>query len=89
MSTFLSAEANTIYIYIGKATSQRTGEIEARLLVPYRPQLFGKQPPVTLELSRMALSKDEVFLILVMIYSEAKRQERMVSIPPLTSHSQC
>jgi hypothetical protein len=57
-----------------------TGEVEARLLVPYRPHLFGRQPPVVLELSRMALVKDEVFLILCMIYSEAKRQERMVSL---------
>jgi hypothetical protein len=65
--------------------SARTGEIEARLLVPYRPHLFGKQRPVVLELSRMALLKDEVFLILAMIYSEAKRQEKMVSTSALLS----
>jgi len=63
-----------------KATNPKTGEIEGKLLVPFRPHLFGKQPPVMLELSRTALSKDEVFLILAMIYLEAKRQEKMVSI---------
>ena len=82
---FADARQFTPYI---KATSQRTGEIEAKFLVPYRPRLFGKQPPVTLEISRMALSRDEVFLILAMIYLEAKRQERMVSIPPLLSQGQ-
>lgn len=77
-STFLSAVLKTIHVR--QATSVRTGEIEAKLLVPYRPHLFGKQPLVTLELSRMALVRDEVFLILAMIYSEAKRQEKMVGI---------
>lgn len=33
---------------------------------------------MVLELSRVALAKDEVFLILAMIFSEVKRQERTV-----------
>jgi len=51
---------------------------EATLSVPFRPKLFGKTKPVVLNLSRMALSKDEIFLILVFIYGETKRQEKMV-----------
>lgn len=34
--------------------------------------------PMVFQLSRKALAKDEVFLILVLIYSESKRQEKMV-----------
>jgi hypothetical protein len=56
------------------------GDIEATLSVPYRPQLFGKPKPVVLNLSRVALARDEVFLMLVFIYNETKRQEKMVSL---------
>jgi hypothetical protein len=56
------------------------GDIEATLSVPFRPQLFGKPKPVVLNLSRVALAKDEVFLMLVFIYNETKRQEKMVSL---------
>lgn len=49
------------------------------LRAPYRPHLFTKMEPVTLHLTRTALAEDEVFLILVFIYSEANRQERTVS----------
>jgi hypothetical protein len=54
-------------------------DIEATFSVPFRPQLFGKSKPVVLNLSRGALAKDEVFLMLVFIYNETKRQEKMVS----------
>ncbi|KAK7439407.1 hypothetical protein VKT23_005842 [Stygiomarasmius scandens] len=49
--------------------------------VPYRPKLFSsKHPPsCTLTLNRLALEEDEIFLILVLIYSEARRQEGMNS----------
>ncbi|KJA28853.1 hypothetical protein HYPSUDRAFT_33249 [Hypholoma sublateritium FD-334 SS-4] len=57
-----------------KCTS--TGEVEATLAVPYRPQLFGKTTPIVLSLSRVALAKDEVFLLLTFIYCEMKRQEK-------------
>ncbi|KDR69742.1 hypothetical protein GALMADRAFT_160249 [Galerina marginata CBS 339.88] len=59
-----------------EATCTRTGIVEATFAVPYRPQLFGKTTPVVLSLSRVALAKDEVFLILVFIYCEIKRQEK-------------
>jgi hypothetical protein len=52
--------------------------VEASFSVPFRPHLFGKSKPVVLNLSRVALAKDEVFLILVFIYGETKRQEKMV-----------
>jgi len=55
------------------------GDIEATLSVPFRPQLFGKPKPVVLNLSRVALAKDEIFLMLVFIYNETKRQEKMNS----------
>ena len=63
-----------------KATCTRTGVVEATFAVPYRPQLFGKKKPLVLNLSRVALAKDEVFLILVFIYCEIKRQEKTVCI---------
>lgn len=52
--------------------------VEGSFDVPYRPKLFGKTMPMVFQLSRKALAKDEVFLILVLIYSESKRQEKMV-----------
>jgi len=57
----------------------KDGDVEATLSVPFRPQLFGKEKPVVLNLSRVALARDEVFLILVFIYGETKRQEKMNS----------
>ncbi|KAF9553638.1 hypothetical protein CPC08DRAFT_767371 [Agrocybe pediades] len=62
-----------------EATCTSTGEVEATFTVPYRPQLFGKVKPIVLNLTRTALAKDEVFLILVFIYCEVKRQEKMNS----------
>ncbi|KIM36902.1 hypothetical protein M413DRAFT_448828 [Hebeloma cylindrosporum] len=59
-----------------EATCTRTGVVEATFTVPYRPQLFGKTKPLVLNLSRVALAKDEVFLLLVFIYCEIKRQEK-------------
>ena len=59
--------------------SKKDGDIEATFSVPFRPQLFGKAKPVVMNLSRVALAKDEVFLMLVFIYNETKRQEKMVS----------
>lgn len=50
----------------------------ASFTVPFRPKLFGKLKPPALHLTRTALAKDEVFLVLVLIYSEARRQDRMV-----------
>ncbi|KAF8816002.1 hypothetical protein BYT27DRAFT_7185731 [Phlegmacium glaucopus] len=57
----------------------KKGDAAATLSAPFRPQLFGKTKPVVLNLSRAALAKDEVFLILVFIYGEMKRQEKMNS----------
>ncbi|KAF8190785.1 hypothetical protein BJ912DRAFT_1041807 [Pholiota molesta] len=62
-----------------EATCASTGDIEATFSVPYRPQLFGKTKHLVLNLSRVALMKDEVFLILIFIYNEIKRQEQMNS----------
>ena len=59
--------------------SEKDGDIEATFSVPFRPQLFGKAKPVVLNLSRAALARDEVFLMLVFIYNETKRQEKTVS----------
>ncbi|KAF8911698.1 DNA-directed RNA polymerase, partial [Gymnopilus junonius] len=49
------------------------------VLGPLPPSSMGKVKPLVLKLSRVALAKDEVFLILVFIYSEIKRQEKMNS----------
>ncbi|RXW18793.1 hypothetical protein EST38_g7062 [Candolleomyces aberdarensis] len=53
------------------------GEVVASFSVPYRPKLFGKLKPMVVNLETVALEKDEVFLFLVLIYSECKRQDKM------------
>ncbi|KXN81940.1 hypothetical protein AN958_03393 [Leucoagaricus sp. SymC.cos] len=47
----------------------------ASLYVPYRNRLFHKTKPTALKMKSNALLQDEVFLLLVMIYSETKRQD--------------
>ena len=54
----------------------------ASFSVPYRPKLFGKVKPMVLNLSPAALEKDEVFLFLVFVYCESKRQDKMVRLVP-------
>ncbi|KIJ92944.1 hypothetical protein K443DRAFT_684900 [Laccaria amethystina LaAM-08-1] len=62
-----------------KINNSKNVTVEGSFDVPYRPRLFGKTTPMVFHLSRKALAKDEVFLILVLIYSESKRQEKMNS----------
>lgn len=61
-----------------QATLNGDASIVAQFSVPSRPQLFGKPKPVILSMTRIALMEDEIFLILVFIYSEVKRQEETV-----------
>jgi hypothetical protein len=56
--------------------------IAGRFSVPFRPHLFSKSQPTLLHLTKTALAEDEVFLILVFIYCEAKRQDKTVGILP-------
>ncbi|KAF8054253.1 hypothetical protein FPV67DRAFT_831010 [Lyophyllum atratum] len=49
--------------------------ISAQFMVPSHPHLFTKPEPPTLHLAKTALEADEVFVILALIYSEAKRQD--------------
>ncbi|KAF7318906.1 hypothetical protein HMN09_00226400 [Mycena chlorophos] len=58
-----------------KATLNQNMLIAGRFCVP-RPHLFSKQPPTLLHLTQTALAEDEIFLILVFIYCETKRQDR-------------
>ncbi|ESK83491.1 hypothetical protein Moror_4876 [Moniliophthora roreri MCA 2997] len=44
-----------------------------RLQVPFRPHLFTKSKPPKLRIKRAGLAEDDVFLIVIFIYSEAKR----------------
>ncbi len=53
-------------------------EVAGTFAVPFRPHVFSKPTPTTLELTREGLAKDEVFLILIFVYSEAKRQDQTV-----------
>ncbi|KAJ7662574.1 hypothetical protein DFH06DRAFT_1088205 [Mycena polygramma] len=59
-------------------TTTPTPTIAARFTVPARPHLFTKSPPAVVHLTPDALAEDEVFLLLVFIYEEVKRQERTV-----------
>jgi hypothetical protein len=52
--------------------------IAATMSVPFRPHLFTKMEPVILNITETALLDDEIFLLLVFVYSEAKRQEQNV-----------
>ncbi|KAJ3997430.1 hypothetical protein F5050DRAFT_1569393 [Lentinula boryana] len=52
--------------------------VVGRFAVPYRPHLFTKLDPPLLSLARTALGEDEIFLLLVFLYSEAKRQDDTV-----------
>ncbi|KAJ7642613.1 hypothetical protein DFH06DRAFT_1214000 [Mycena polygramma] len=56
--------------------------IAARFTVPARPHLFTKSPPAVVHLTPDALAEDEVFLLLVFIYEEVKRQERTNTSTP-------
>ncbi|KAJ7634719.1 hypothetical protein FB45DRAFT_909653 [Roridomyces roridus] len=65
-----------------KATLDHNMKVAARFSVPFRPHLFSKSQPALLHLTKTALAEDEVFLILVFVYCEAKRQDRTVSVSP-------
>jgi len=62
-----------------KAKEER--RTRASLFIPYRNHLFHKNKPAVLKMKSKALLQDEVFLLLVFIYSETKRQDRTVSSP--------
>jgi len=61
-----------------KAKEER--RTRASLFIPYRNHLFHKNKPAVLKMKSKALLQDEVFLLLVFIYSETKRQDRTVSM---------
>ena len=63
-----------------QATLDHNMMIAGRFCVPFRPHLFTKNKPAILHLTQTALAEDEVFLILVFVYSEAKRQDNTVSV---------
>lgn len=74
---------------VRKSTStgdERMNILAGKMHVPPRPTLFGKPEPIKLLLSRVALEADEVFLMLALIYSEARRQDRAVSHHPHHHH---
>ncbi|KAK7018153.1 hypothetical protein R3P38DRAFT_2981525 [Favolaschia claudopus] len=47
---------------------------------PFRPRLFHKFEAPVINLSSTALFEDEVFLLLVFIYEEVKRQDKTASV---------
>ncbi|KAF8990051.1 hypothetical protein BDQ17DRAFT_1333707 [Cyathus striatus] len=57
----------------------KDSSIAAQFAVPYRPHLLSKSSAPQLSITTKALTRDEVFLILLLIYSEVKRQDRMNS----------
>ncbi|KAJ7104523.1 hypothetical protein B0H15DRAFT_810426 [Mycena belliarum] len=59
-----------------KATLDHNMCIAGRFTVPFRPHLFSKSQPAYLHLTKTALAEDEVFLLLLFIYHEVKRQDR-------------
>ncbi|KAF7316710.1 hypothetical protein HMN09_00404100 [Mycena chlorophos] len=59
-----------------KATLEDGKVIAGRFCVPFRPHLFHKSEPPVVNLTSTALIEDEVFLLLVFIYEEVKRQDK-------------
>ncbi|KAF9257840.1 hypothetical protein L218DRAFT_909998 [Marasmius fiardii PR-910] len=80
VSTSNDGDGSTTIGLDDRSSSQKSNELEegvvGRFKVPFRPHLFTKSKPPVMKLSRAALAQDEVFLILVLIYSEAKRQDQ-------------
>ncbi|KAJ7779742.1 hypothetical protein B0H16DRAFT_724797 [Mycena metata] len=68
-----------------KATIEDGKTIAGRFCVPFRPHLFSKSKPAVLHLTSTALAEDEVFLILVFIYEEVKRQDKTNTSTPGTT----
>ncbi|KAJ7495294.1 hypothetical protein FB451DRAFT_1121780 [Mycena latifolia] len=69
------------------ATSESTTDADssepaAHFFTPSRPHLFTKPAPPRLRLSSAALAEDEVFLILVLVYEEVRRQDRTNTSTP-------
>lgn len=62
-----------------KLDEEQDSRVAASLYVPYRVHLFHKTKPPVLRVNSVALWRDEVFLLLVLIYSETKRQDSTVS----------
>lgn len=71
----MDSQRRTVQVVIDGSDEK---EIVGTFSVAFRPNLIRKEKPLLLELSRKALENDEVFLILLLIYSEAKRQEESV-----------
>ncbi|KAJ6534197.1 hypothetical protein B0H19DRAFT_440437 [Mycena capillaripes] len=65
-----------------KATIADGKTIVGRFCVPFRPHLFSKSKPAVIHLTSTALAEDEVFLLLVFIYEEVKRQEKTNTSTP-------
>jgi hypothetical protein len=61
-------------------TAKEDRRTSASLFIPYRIHLFHKTKPAVLRMKSNALLQDEVFLLLVLIYSETKRQDSTVSL---------
>ncbi|KAF7368368.1 hypothetical protein MVEN_00158500 [Mycena venus] len=69
-----------------KATIEDGKTIAGRFCIPFRPHLFSKSKPAVIHLTSTALAEDEVFLLLVFIYEEVKRQDKTnTSMPGGTS----
>ena len=62
-----------------KVSASDSDKIVGTFAVSFRPHLIHKEKLLSLNLSRKVLENDEVFLLLLLIYSEAKRQEDSVS----------
>ncbi|KAJ7511993.1 hypothetical protein B0H11DRAFT_1953794 [Mycena galericulata] len=65
-----------------KATIEDGKTIAGRFCVPFRPHLFSKSKPAVIHLTTTALAEDEVFLLLVFIYEEVKRQDKTNTSTP-------
>jgi hypothetical protein len=65
---------------LSQATLDESASVAAEFFVPFRPHLFSKPEPSKLLLAKTALEQDEVFLLLVFIYSEVKRQDSTVRL---------
>ncbi|KAF7312472.1 hypothetical protein MIND_00260800 [Mycena indigotica] len=59
-----------------KATIEDGKTIAGRFCIPFRPHLFHKSERPVVHLTSTALAEDEVFLLLVFLYEEVRRQDK-------------
>jgi hypothetical protein len=75
-----------------RITQAKFNDTSEATFYPYRHHLFKKDEPARMQISS-AVQEDEIFIMLIFLYSEVKRQDSQVILSsvhvPLTKNSFC